>query len=132
MKKLSYVCLIALAATSFVTNAAPVEQSFACKSMLERGSEMFCAKETSSDAAFLDALAEAAPLGKGSFACDTMIQRGSEMFCAKDEADSFELAVAGEMIQGNGTFACDTMIQRGSEMFCAKQGGFAITHVEED
>ncbi|MFC1684368.1 hypothetical protein ACFL0R_02715 [Pseudomonadota bacterium] len=129
MKKLSYVCLITFAAISFACNAAPVEPSFACKTMLERGSEMFCAKD---EVPAMEVLAEAAPTGKGSFACDTMIQRGSEMFCAKEEGDAYELAIAEGMNQGKGSYACDTMIQRGSEMFCAKQEGFAITHVEED
>ena len=83
MKKIFHACIIACAVLS--TNSF-AEQSYACKVMLERSSEMFCQKDSENIASAPVKLEVEATVAKkeGSFACSTMLERGSEMFCAED------------------------------------------------
>ena len=95
MKKLIQISLISLALASIAFNAnASVEKnaasqtkrSYACKAMLERGSNMFCGDEVSTDIYAKAAISELAYVSsKGSYACETMAVRGSEMFCQTEK-----------------------------------------------
>lgn len=96
MKKLMQTSLIALSLAFVAFNAnATVEKdvtsqpklSYACKAMLERGSNMFCGDEVSTDVYAKTAISELAYVSSvGSYACETMAANGSGMFCQTEKA----------------------------------------------
>ena len=102
MKKLIHTSLVLLALTSTASHANPFSEyaeaesklSYACKTMLERGSMMFCddkalANTYAKAKAEITELAYISSGSSGSYACNTMLEQGSEMFCQKERAETF-------------------------------------------
>jgi len=99
MKKFIRTSLVLFALTSTASYANPFAEyaeaesklSYACKTMLERGSMMFCDDKALANT-YVKAkveIAELAYISSGSYACNTMLGRGSEMFCGKERVETF-------------------------------------------
>jgi len=95
MKKLIHSSLISLALASAAFNAnASVEKdmiaqptlSYACKTMQEHGSNMFCGDAVDTVKYAKAAISELAYVESGSYACGAMAARGSAMFCQQGKS----------------------------------------------